>query len=376
MADKMRVGLVGTGFGTRVHLPGYARCDDIEVVAVCSAHIDRARGVARDWGIGWCTDDFRALAQRDDVDLVDVCTPPLSHRDIVTAALEAGKHVLCEKPMAADAGQAGDMLAAVQRAGVVHAVNHEMRYEPVRRHMRRLVREGFLGTPQLVAVSVHADQGTNPEQEPYYWGWAVLSEPGGGFVMSSLSHHLDLVQFTFGPIDDVQARAATLISERPVLAFEYRDGDPIGPDTPTVGIRPVDAEDTVVLHGTVPPGALLAVNGSWSLHFAAGVRVDAYGDEGSLHLEPDGRLLGARLGEGALAPIPLPPSLALDPAGRDHRLVPHFAALARELAATVRGEAPDDPVMATFEDGWRLQRVLDVSRKRPQSVLSGEAARP
>jgi predicted dehydrogenase len=376
MTRKLRVGLVGTGFGTRVHLPGYARCaDDVEVVAVCSAQRERAEAVAQTWGIGWSTDDYRALVERPEVDMVDVCTPPLTHREIVLAAVAAGKHVLCEKPMAATAGQAEEMLAAADRAGIVHAVNHEMRYEPVRRYLRRLVAEDFLGRVQLVVAAVHAGQGTDPAQEPYYWGWAVLADHCGGFVMSSLSHHLDLAQFTFGEITELSARATTLITERPVLTFEYRDGDPIGPGTPTAGTRPVDADDTVVLTGVIGDGALLSVSGSWSLRFPAGIRLDAYGDAGSLHLEPDGRLFGARAGEPALRELPVPTDLALEPAAGEHRFIPAFAALAREFAVTARGAPPADPALATFADGARLQRVLDISRQAAVAPAAPEPAR-
>ena len=147
-----------------------------------------------------------------------------------------------------------------------------------------------------------------------------------------------------------------------MLTFEYRDGDPIGPNTPTVGTRPVDADDTVVMQGGFESGALLSLSGSWSLRFPGGNWVDAYGDAGTLRLQPDGTLLGARHGDARLQPLEIPASLALDPADGEHRLTPNFSALARELAATVAGEPPAEPVMATFADGLRLQRVLDQAR--------------
>ena len=300
------------------------------------------------------------LINRADVDLVDVCTPPDSHLAITMAALDAGKHVLCEKPIALDARQAEELRDRASELGIVHAVNHEMRYTPVRRKIRQLVAEGFLGEVQFVSTTVHAGHGTDPTKEPYYWGW--LSEPskGGGFLMGSLSHHIDLLRFTFGDISNVLGRTATLISERPVLTFEYRDGDPIGPETPTVGLRSVEADDSGMFTGTLSNGALVSMSGSWSLHHPAGIRLEAYGDAGALRLEADGRLMGARVGEEMQQIVP---EATLPDAPDMHYLVPQFVALSRDVADAVAGRSkPEDRIFANFDDGYRGQLIIDEIR--------------
>ena len=360
-ARPLRIGLVGTGFGTRVHVPAFARCPGVELVSICSARLDRAKEAAERFDVPSFTDDFRELIDRDDVDLVDVCTPPDSHLEISLAALDAGRHVLCEKPLALDAGQAEQMAVAARAAeerGLVHAVNHEMRYLPVRRYIRQLVAEGFLGRPQFVTTAIHVDHGTNPSMEPYYWGWLAESGKGGGALMSLFSHHLDLLRFCFGEIHDPSGRIATLIPERPVLGFEYRDGDPIGPDTPTFGTRPVDTDDTAAFTATIGDGAVLTVSGSWSLHHPSGVRLEVYGDGGTLQLLPDGRLVGSRAGDGE--PRELTPTFELPAAGDDHYLVPALAALITDVQGAVEGVG--DRLFATFEDGWRLQQTIDAVR--------------
>src|SRR5262249_37692520 len=96
--QAMKVGLIGTGFGTRVHMPAMRADPNIEVVAICSAQRSRAQQAAEEWGVPGVAGDYRELIARDDVEMVDVCTPPDSHAEITVAALEAGKHVLCEKP--------------------------------------------------------------------------------------------------------------------------------------------------------------------------------------------------------------------------------------------------------------------------------------
>jgi predicted dehydrogenase len=365
MTDKVRIGVIGTGFGVRVHLPGFARTDAVEVVGVCSARKDRAHAVAEQFGVPFATDDYRELIARDDVEVVDIVTPPGTHREIALAAFDAGKHVLCEKPLALNAFQARDMYERARSSGLLHIVNHEMRFDPVRRYIRRLVREGYLGTMRFLVLGVHVNHGEDPGQEPYYYGWAVLAEPGGGFVMALLTHQLDLMRFCFGDIYDIQTRSAIFKTERPMLTFDYRDGDPIGADTPTEGVRPVDAEDTVAFNGVMSSGALLSVSGSWVLHFPTGIRLDAYGDRGTLHLQPDGRLFGARVGEGELKELSVPGELFLPEVPGEHRLMPGFIALVNELAAEVRGGTITPDVLATFQDGYRLQVVMDRVRGMP-----------
>src|SRR5690242_6156113 len=112
----MKVGLIGRGFGTRVHMPAIRANSDIEVVAICSAQRTRAESAAKEWGIPFATDDYQRLVEHEEVELVDVCTPPDSHAAMTIAALSAGKHVLCEKPLALNLDEARAMAAAVEAA--------------------------------------------------------------------------------------------------------------------------------------------------------------------------------------------------------------------------------------------------------------------
>jgi predicted dehydrogenase len=334
----------------------------MEPVGICSAQRARAEAAAERFGVNFVTDDYRELVCRPDIDLIDIVTPPRSHRDIALAAFGEGKHVLCEKPLAFNASAASEMLDTARASGLLHFVNHEKRYDPVWRHMRDVVHEGYLGRVQLVTVTVHINHGRDPGQEPFYYGWAVLSEPGGGFVMAALSHHVDLIRFCFGDISDVTCQRTTMVTQRPVLTFAYRDGDQIGADTPTAGLRPVDAEDTVVFHAKIGDGALLSMSGGWSLHHPSGIRLEAHGDEGSLLLEPDGTLLGGRADDTCLKPIPIPASLDLPEIRGAYQLVPNFVALADEIGRVIRGEMDRPDVVPTFADGYQTMLVMDALR--------------
>jgi len=142
------VGVIGAGVWARhAHLPGYKRDTRCRLVGIADTEIDRARDAAREFGVPFMTADARELIGREDVQLIDVCTPSHTHFDLAWAALEAGKHVLCEKPVAYDFR---DTLRARDLARSKHLktkVGLTFRYSPAMRYMRELVAEGFVGTP-------------------------------------------------------------------------------------------------------------------------------------------------------------------------------------------------------------------------------------
>src|SRR5215813_8439347 len=113
-----RVGVIGTGFGATVHVPAFKASADFQVVAVVSRPRTNAERVAREHGIGWFGDDYRAMLREVELDVISITTPGGLHHEIALAAAEAGRHILCEKPFATSVAQAKQMLAAARRAGV------------------------------------------------------------------------------------------------------------------------------------------------------------------------------------------------------------------------------------------------------------------
>jgi predicted dehydrogenase len=354
---ELRVGVVGTGFGKRVHVPGFQAAGGWRVAAVCSADLGRAKEAADECGADHAYDDFEELAASPDVDVVSVATPPKLHATVTEAALRHGKHVVTEKPFAMNSAEARRLVELAEGAGVVAAIVHEMRYLPLRLHLRDVVASGFLGEVRTVVATVLADYAVNPSMEPYYYGWVNLRAEAGGYLNSLLSHHIDLTRFTFGELHDVSGRVATTHPQRPVLPWDYRDGDPIGPDTETVGMRDVDADDTAAMTARLDNGAVVVLGGSWAVSGGAGARVEAYGSEGTLLLDGTG-LKGLRAGSSGWEPLPLPDDLqAAVPAG--HYMVPFFAALARDVRAAILGEAGRS-TYPTFHDGLRVQEITDL----------------
>jgi predicted dehydrogenase len=146
--SKVRVGVLGAGAWARhAHLPGYRRDPRCEVVAIADPQIHIARDAAREFNIPVVTGDARDIFVRDDIDAIDVCTPSATHFELAWGALEAGKHVLCEKPVAYDFRDTLRARDLARRKGLKTKVGLTFRYSPAMRYMRELVAEEFIGTP-------------------------------------------------------------------------------------------------------------------------------------------------------------------------------------------------------------------------------------
>jgi predicted dehydrogenase len=147
-SGRVRVGVLGAGTWARAaHLPGFARDARCELVAIADVLPEVARESADRFAIPHVYTDYRALLARDDLDLVDVCTPSHTHFELSMAALESGRHVLCEKPVAFDFRQTREAAAVARARGLKTKLGFTFRYAPSIRYMRQLVEDGFTGTP-------------------------------------------------------------------------------------------------------------------------------------------------------------------------------------------------------------------------------------
>src|SRR5947208_1422837 len=147
MSEPIRVGLIGVGWGSVVQTPAFRMVPEYEVAAICSRRPESVAKAAESLDIPDTSTDWESFVQRDDLDLISICTPVDVHAEQTIAAIEAGKHVLCEKPQALTADDAKRMLDAAARAGVAHAVCFEGRYESHRSPVWQMVEDGYLGTP-------------------------------------------------------------------------------------------------------------------------------------------------------------------------------------------------------------------------------------
>lgn len=327
----VRVGVIGTGFGASVQVPGFKCVSGVEVVAIASARLERAQAVAAEHGIPRAFDDYREMLRTVELDLVSVVSPPYLHYEMTMAALHAGAHVLCEKPFATDITEAEKMRAEAERLGRVHAVDHEFRYVPARAAIKRLLDAGEIGDVFLVRA---ADLAAWPSDRPYTW-WFDRSR-GGGVLGAIGSHYVDAVHYWIGRFARLTATLEAMVPER-----RAEDGS---------GMKRVTADDTALVAFATEGG----VTGRIDISISAGRgprRVEIYGTKGSLFLEGT-KLFRAAGGEATEVSMEDRDQARLD----DPRIGP-FVELAQRVVDRINGT--DSGRFPTFDDGVAVQRVLD-----------------
>jgi predicted dehydrogenase len=221
---EIGVGLVGYKFMGRTHSNAYrqvAHFFDVDptprMVALCGRDAAGVKATAEKLGWAGYETDYRALVARDDIGLVDVATTGASHHEIVLAALDQGKHVLCEKPLANSLDEAEEMLRAAEgaaRRGVVAMVNFNYRRVPAIQLAKQLVDEGRLGTIRHFRAVYLQDWILDPE---FPLVWRLQKELAGSGALGDIGAHiLDLAHFLVGPVTKVVATMETYITERPL----------------------------------------------------------------------------------------------------------------------------------------------------------------
>jgi predicted dehydrogenase len=224
---ELRVGVIGYGVMGKAHCYAYRvapmlrRLPVTPVVSVISGRDGPAvAAAAAAYGVPEHTTDWRAIIGRDDIAVVDICTPPGTHAEIAAAAAAAGKAVLCEKPLAVTYKDAAAALAAVTAAGVPNAVSFNYRRLPAVSLMRRMIADGAIGELRLWRATWLSDEFTDPAT-PFDWRFDAAL---GGTTIADLGCHLiDLARWQAGGIRAVCAQAETFIKTRPLPGGGTRD---------------------------------------------------------------------------------------------------------------------------------------------------------
>ncbi len=348
---RIRVAVIGTGFGAAVHVPAVKHFDDVDLVAIVSRRSDRARAVAERHGIPNSSNDWRDVVNDPNVDAVVVSTPPYLHHQMVIAALEAGKHVLCEKPMARNLAEARDMVKLAVSANVVAMINHQFRYLPMRRRVKELIDEGYVGEPQSIAMNVFRSTLNDPNERPF--GWLMEQDKAGGMLGASGSHYIDSLRWWIGDIHEVAGTTATMVKRRRL------------PDSS--GMVSVDADDNFAFLLRFASGAIGSVHFSATAPINAGEEITISGSEGIIIVQGDSELLGARRRDIGLRELPIPERLNSKlPEFAHHFTRPTILLMQDWFAAIRTGEWAESA--PSFADGAKTQEILDgVLRSRDQN---------
>jgi predicted dehydrogenase len=346
--SDIRVGFIGAGFARRVELPGLAFVPGAKATAIASGHRANAEAVAREFGLPRVFTDGTELARSPDVDLVIVSSTPDSHARYAIAALEAGKHVLCEKPMAIDAFEAAQMVAASeQHPDRLAWVDHELRYEPNRRRARELIRSDAIGELRHIELSLkpYLRGDGRPQAADAPWNWWFDAARGGGILGAVGSHLIDLFRFWSGnEISYVGGLAETFVKQR---------------TDETGALRHVTADDFASCVLRTAGGAVATITLSTVAHHGPGHLGQVTGSEGTLLLSGETKLELGKSG-GPLEDISAPDDL-WEKTKPNNMWARSFVRLLREMVHVIRGGTPQGEP-ATFRDGWQVQRVLDAVR--------------
>jgi len=368
------VGIVGFGFMGRMHSYGYmnmplfydpppCRTRLVGLTEVNAETADRARAAC---GFEYTTDDVHQLIADDRIDIIDCCTPNVFHKDIVIAALEAGKHVYCDKPLATNADEADEIIRTMKEMGYEGITQMALQYRflPATMRAKQLVEEGFLGrVMHFRSVYLHSSS-INPDK-PITWK-LDRSQGGGGVLFDLGSHILDLMIHLLGKVESVGAVCETFFKERPLAGTDKR--------------VKVETDDLALMTVRFQSGALGTIEAS---KVATGtndeLRFEIHGEKGAMRFnlmdpnwlevydvrDPGGELGGSRGFKKIECVNRFPAPGGKFPGGGFSVgwIRGHVACLHNFLAA-VAGKGKTHP---TFEEAAYLQHVMEAAYRAAET---------
>jgi predicted dehydrogenase len=349
----LRVGFIGSGWTDSTQIPTF-RLGGLTPQAIASANPAKAHAVAEKHGVPEVYDSWQELVASKNVDIVSICTPPHLHKEIAVAALQAGKHVISEKPTALNVNEAEEMLAAAQAApNQLAIVDHELRFHPQRLQMRQMIREGYIGSVLHAQLDRLGSERLNLDLP---WNWWCDVDQGGGMLNALGSHQLDLARWMVGRIEALTAQLQ--------IGHLYRtdiDGS----------VRQVTADDHAQLLLRFDNGAQGSITVSGLTPGGWGMSILVVGTDGALKLDNQDQLWGMRGsaypgGEWeAIRPRHAPANMAELPNQRAFGIGTYF--MAQMLAMSL----PMGEVLladaASFYDGLVVQRAIDAARVAHQN---------
>ena len=364
---RLRCAIVGTGFMGRVHLEAVRRLGFVDVAAIAGRRLEAARNLASAFGIERAEADYRRILDDGSIDAVHICTPNAVHAPIAIEALQAGKHVLCEKPLAISAEEGSKLVVLAASKNLRNCTCHNLRYYPMVQHMRRMREDGDLGEI-LVA------QGTYSQDWLLYdtdWNWRIdRSQNGPSRALADIgSHWCDMAEHITGqPVTDVMADLQTFHKTRkkPKVSVETFTGKLMTPED--YQETAIDTEDfaSVLIHlGERGRGAFTVSQVSAGRKNRLSIEI--YGTKGSVAWDqerPDELWLGNRNSNNQI--LVKDPSLMKDgarsyadlPGGHVEGYNDTFKQVFRRFYQSIQdpGTAPEYP---QFADGLRQLKILE-----------------
>lgn len=351
MSKKIGIGIIGTGFARSTQIPAFQMTDGAKVVSVSSARLEKAETTAREFGIPHFSGDWRETIEHKDVDLVCVTTPPKLHLEMTLAALDAGKAVLCEKPMAMNFAEAAQMLEKARQTNAFALIDHELRFQNGRQKAFEMIRCGEIGQIRHAKYNFRAPHRGNPSTN---WTWWNDAAQGGGVLGAIGSHAIDTLRW-FGAteVSEVFCQLQTHIKERPHGA----DG----------AKKPVTSDDEAQIF-------FRFADSEWTADATANVslsvveqpiyqnRVELFGTKGALRVEFDGAVFYGANGADKWQPVAVELGEAV-PNINETGWSRGFIKFAERIVKALQNGENTVEGAANFEDGAQIQKVLDAAHE-------------
>ncbi len=347
MEGKIRAAVVGGKFGEN-HIQGFQQCREIEVLAICRRQEELAKQLAQKYQIQRYYWDFDEMIQSKDIDVVSLAVPNHLHYPMTLKALDHGKHVICEKPLALDLQEATEMANKAKEKGLIHMIVFNFRFVPAISRMKELIEGGEVGFISHIFFNWFTS-GRRDRESRLSWRF-IGDQAGFGALGDTGVHGIDLIEWIFGDLKKVVSHKAVHVPEHKTHDGRYKK---------------TEVEDSCSFLGEITTGAQVIFHVSSVTPCDRYIRLEAYGDEGVLGAQVVsrdqdyyGRLLGGK-GENSLSrEIPVPERIGFDTRPSDKGITPggmFFARLAQQMVRALQtGQTPSP----NFFDGVNAQKVL------------------
>lgn len=342
----MRVGIIGTGFGAKVHVPIFQSHPGFQVKAIASVHRKNIEEVKAMTNLDHVYNDWHEMLEQEELDLVSVVSSPDLHHSMVMAALQKGCHVLCEKPMAFDADETKEMILAQTRAGRQGYLNYEWRFLPARQKVKEILSTGEMG--DILHVRYNGSFAGYNRLTTQPLGWLGKTQHGGGMLGAIGSHMFDSLLWWIG--SPVTSLFGQLLHHTPSFTDEN-------------GVTEHrTADDGFIASGLFANGASFSMEFVYAKHHEGGWHFEVNGTKGTLIMKDDREVFFGKNGK-PLRPIDLEPEQKA-PADATEVVARYYSSFYPHIDAIYESitSGQSHPYLATFLDGHESQRLLDAVR--------------
>lgn len=344
------IAVVGTGFGQKIHIPGFQAHPRTEVVAVYHRDMEKAKAIAQSHNIPHVCDRLEDALAIPEVTAVSISTPPFLHYEMAKSVLQAGKHLLLEKPTTLRASEARELYQLASANGVVAMMDFEFRFVPAWQLFAEYLAEGYVGQKRLIKIDWLVSSRADASRP---WNWYAQKDKGGGALGAVGSHAFDYISWLFGSVRRLCAQLSTAIPERP---------DP----TDSGRLKSVDADDTCLVMLELEDGTPCQLCISSVAYEGRGHFVEVYGDRGTLVLGSNNQkdyvhgfsLLASPAGQ-PLAEVEIPKRLAFSNDYPDGRLAPFI----RVVDQWVQGIDSGKAITPSLKEGVYSQLLMDLTHQ-------------